>query len=51
MEGGGQVLGVRKSTLMLMLREVIKVLIQYYVKYVEIPEFMISVTKSQKRGK
>lgn len=46
-----KVLSVRKSTLMLMLREVIKVLIQYYVKYVEIPEFMISVTKSQKRGK
>ncbi|GAB6943911.1 tRNA(Met) cytidine acetyltransferase TmcA [Vulcanisaeta sp. JCM 14467] len=46
-----KVLGVRKSTLMLMLREIVKALIQYYVKYVEIPEFMISVTKSQRRGK
>ncbi|GAB6947345.1 tRNA(Met) cytidine acetyltransferase TmcA [Vulcanisaeta sp. JCM 16161] len=46
-----KVLNIRKSTLMLMLREVVKVLIQYYVKYVEIPEFMISVTKSQKRSK
>ncbi|MGC9179522.1 MAG: tRNA(Met) cytidine acetyltransferase TmcA [Vulcanisaeta sp.] len=46
-----KVLSIRKSTLMLMLREVIKLLIQYYVKYVEIPEFMISVTKSQKRSK
>ncbi|WP_243670722.1 hypothetical protein [Vulcanisaeta sp. JCM 16161] len=44
-----KVLNIRKSTLMLMLREVVKVLIQYYVKYVEIPEFMISVTKSQKK--
>ncbi len=46
-----KVLGIRKSTLMLMLREIVKVLIQYYIKYFEIPEFMISVTKSQKRGK
>ena len=44
-----KVLGIRKSTLMLLLREVVKVLIQYYVKYTEIPEFMISVTKSQKK--
>ncbi len=44
-----KVLGIRKSTLMLMLREVVKVLIQYYVKYIEIPEYMISVTKSQKK--
>jgi tRNA(Met) cytidine acetyltransferase len=43
-----RMLGIRKSTLMLMLREVIKVLIQYYVKHYEIPEFMVGVTKSQR---
>ncbi|BDR91988.1 tRNA(Met) cytidine acetyltransferase TmcA [Vulcanisaeta souniana] len=45
-----RVLGLRKSTLMLLLREVVKLLIQYYIKYTEIPEFMISVTKSQRKG-
>jgi len=45
-----RVLNIRKSTLMLLLREIVKILIQYYVKYTEIPEFMVSVTKSQKKG-
>ena len=45
-----RVLNTRKSTLMLLLREIVKILIQYYVKYTEIPEFMVSVTKSQKKG-
>jgi tRNA(Met) cytidine acetyltransferase len=43
-------LGIRRSTLMLLIREITKVLIQYYVKSYDIPEFMVGVTKSQKKG-
>ncbi|WP_069806758.1 tRNA(Met) cytidine acetyltransferase TmcA [Vulcanisaeta thermophila] len=43
------VLGIRKSTLMLLLREIMKILLQYYLEVSEIPEFMVGVTKAQRR--
>ncbi len=44
-------LDLRKSTLMLLLREIMKVLIAVYVGLREIPEFMIGVTKSTRKSR